>query len=202
MGKWVSILAVALLPVAASAQDDVGPLTVSPETETEAARMTKWLVFDLDMAYHSNYEEYEGPDGIPAKRLVKWIGAGIAIAINYDLMQCSNIWMVERSELLKTFQDLYMIRYGLDVDSAQIEISHGVIRRVLAVKAGYSGSASGIASSPGSSRGRCARSSATSSPGPIPSWPSPVRDYRRAHLRHQLQSHSDVGSDRCCGRDT
>jgi tetratricopeptide (TPR) repeat protein len=119
MGKWLLILAVALPPVAALTQDDVGPLAVSPETET--ARMTKWLVFDLDMKYHSNYEEYEGPDGIPAKRLVKWIGAGIAIAINYDLMQCSNIWMVERSELLKNFQDLYMIRYSLDVDSAQIE---------------------------------------------------------------------------------
>ncbi len=121
MRIWVLIFAAALLPVAVLAQEGEAPLAVSVETETDAARMTKWLVFDLDMAYHSNYEEYEGPDGIPAKRLVKWIGAGIAIAINYDLMQCTNIWMVERSELLKNFQDLYMIRYGLDVDSAQGE---------------------------------------------------------------------------------
>jgi tetratricopeptide (TPR) repeat protein len=122
MGKWMVILAAVLLPLAVSAQETEGPLAVSVGTDAAAApRMTKWLVFDLDMAYHSNYEDYTGPDGIPAKRLVKWIGAGIAIAINYDLMQCSNIWMVERSELLKNFQDLYMIRYNLDPDSAQGE---------------------------------------------------------------------------------
>jgi len=121
MGKWMVILAAALLPIAVCAQETEGPLAVSVTADVSAPRMTKWLVFDLDMAYKSNYEDYTGPDGIPAKRLVKWIGAGIAIAINYDLMQCSDIWMVERSELLKNFQDLYMIRYNLDPDSAQGE---------------------------------------------------------------------------------
>jgi|GEM_PF-2989569 len=121
MGKWIVLFAAALVPFAVSAQEVEGPLAVSVGTDAAAPRMTKWLVFDLDMAFHSNYEDYTGPDGIPAKRLVKWIGAGIAIAINYDLMQCSNIWMVERSELLKNFQDLYMIRYNLDPDSAQGE---------------------------------------------------------------------------------
>ncbi|HDR06237.1 MAG TPA: hypothetical protein ENN88_01245 [Candidatus Coatesbacteria bacterium] len=121
MRLWLVTLAAVLLTAAAVAQNAEGPLAVSVAATPDAARMTKWLVFDLDMKYHSNYEDYEGPDGLPAKRLVSWIGAAIAIAINYDLMQCGGIWMVERSELLKTFQDLYMIRYNLDIDNAQLQ---------------------------------------------------------------------------------
>jgi len=118
----ISILLLAL-PVMAQEAAELGTdivLVSEPElSNTESAGMTKWLIFDFTCNYPTRYEEFDDPETeLPVKREVKWIGPALGITMNYDLMQCSNLWVVERSDLLNKFQQLWRSKYNTDRDTA------------------------------------------------------------------------------------
>jgi len=121
MIKRIAITLMTLLALTVAAQTEAadepaGDIAVSATSEPlDEGRMTKWLFFDLSSDFPYRDEEYVDPvEDLPVKRRVDWIGAAIALSVNYDLMQCSNVWVIERSELLYTYQQLYQAIYDTD----------------------------------------------------------------------------------------
>lgn len=122
----ISLFVLLLVPSAFAQEADPADKTDAEAVAVEApaetvgdGRMTKWLIFDLYSEFPYRDETYTDPESdLPVKRRVDWIGAAIALSVNYDLMQSSNVWIIERSNLLYKFQQLYQALNDADRDTA------------------------------------------------------------------------------------